>query len=103
MKEIIQELLRVETEAKKAVADAEDDARRIVADARSQAQSLLDARRQKAADDAQRLVGDRLGQARAEKQTRLEQAKAANHSAVCVTEQSAREAVDLIVRAATGT
>lgn len=103
MKEIIQQLLEVESEAKRVVAAAEKAARRTIADARRQAQDLLEQKRQLAADEAQRLVDDQTAQARADKAARLADAKARARATVAIPGPLAAEAIDLIVRAVTAT
>ena len=102
MKEIIQQLLEVEREAKGIVAAAEKAARRTLADARREAQDLLEAKRQLADDEAQRRVDEQVAQARADKAARLADAKARTRATVAIPAPPAAEAIDLIVRAVTG-
>jgi len=102
MKEIIQELLRVENDAKRIVADAEAAARQALADARAQAQQRAEETRRRAAEDAQRLATDLADQARAQKQARLDETRSANRAAAIIPEPLAREAVDTICRAILG-
>jgi len=102
MKEIIQELLRVEGQAKAVVAEAEEAARQTVADARAKAQELAEERRRSTAQDVQHLVAERTEQARAEKRSRLDEALADSHTQAHIPDPLAAEAVESICAALTG-
>lgn len=102
MKKIIQQLLEVEGEAKRIVAEAEKQTRRAIADARRKAQDLLEQKRQLAAEEAQRLVHDQVDRATADKQARLDEASARHRATVHIPDERAAEAVETIFRAVTG-
>ena len=95
MKEIIQELLRVESQAKQVVADAE-------AEARAEAQEQAEHRRHRETEAAQRLGVEQVETARAQKQARLEEARVANRAAARIPDELAREAIETVCRAVMG-
>ena len=103
MKEIIEELLRVEDEAKKVVPDSAEAARQSLAEARAAGQRLAEEKRLAAAEQAHQLYTQLVDQARAGKQARLEEARVSNRAAAAVPEAPARRAVELICRAVTET
>jgi vacuolar-type H+-ATPase subunit H len=102
MKEILQELLRVEAQAKQVVADAEAEARKVVADAAAQGQKQVAQAHLGAVEEAQRLVAQRAAEARAQKQAQLEAGRPARLAAAAVPAPVAADAVDLVCRAVMG-
>jgi vacuolar-type H+-ATPase subunit H len=102
MKEIIQELLEVEKQARQIVADAETAASQRLAAARAEAQKLADQRRLEATEEAHRLVAQAVQQAKDQKQTRLDEARTHNRVAARIPDDPARQAIEIVCRAVMG-
>ncbi|NQT50829.1 hypothetical protein HQ576_02195 [bacterium] len=102
MKEIIQELLGVEKQARQIVAGADEAARHRVAEARTQAHQLGEQRRQQAAAEAQALVDELVGKARADRQARLDEARARSRQHAQAPAPLVQQAIDAVCRALAG-
>lgn len=102
MKETIAEMLKVEAQAKKIVADADAEAARIVQEARRQAIAAEDAARREAQAKAARRIEEGIVTARARRDQILGEIDQRAATLRQVTPEKAEAARELVLAALTG-
>lgn len=102
MQELIQKMLRVEEDARKLVQEAETEARKAVAVAQQDAQAQAERTLEAARHQARQLVEDAARDALNEKRQVLEQRRADAQAAIGVDDAGIRDAADAVLQIVLG-
>jgi len=102
MRDVIQEMLKAEAEAKRIVAEAETEAERIRTEARRQAQQLLDQSRAEARAEADRIADGASRRSEDERQAAIARAAETIEAGLRMDEQLRTRAVEGIGRCVCG-
>jgi vacuolar-type H+-ATPase subunit H len=102
MKDTIEQLLKVEAEARELVAELQAQAEKVVADARAEAARIEDAAQRAAQAQAERLLDECLAEARARREAALQEIDRRNASLCRVSQDKADAARTQILSALIG-
>lgn len=102
MRQVIQEVLAAEAEAKQLIEAAHDEAERLRAEAEKQAQEAIARRRAGARGEADQMVETAVGEAQREKRAQLEKMRAAIRQRDRLDPATSEAIVQGIVRFLTG-
>jgi vacuolar-type H+-ATPase subunit H len=101
LREVIQQLVAVEAEAKRIVQAAQTEADRVLGDAQRQAQELVARGREETRGASEQLVATAIAEAERNKQAHLAQAGKEIETQVCLDDKTKEQIVAEIVRCVT--
>jgi len=102
MKEVIEQLLLVEKEAKRIIADAEERSKEMVRKANLKSREIIQKEKESATEKGQKLYQEMIAQAREEKKTAIETAALEEPSVNPINNDKREKAVRFVISAITG-